>query len=348
MIEPNPLRQPLPTPPTPAAQRLTARFDRQISDRLATLNRYREILLAVFVLTSAAIMIRGFTSFQLFRDEGPLGPRTWLLSLAIGLAAAIAVAFVLDYMNDTIRTPEDVQRKLQRPILGLVPAVHDGQLPVLASAEVANDFGESFRALRTALLSAYPNPGTQVLVVTSAQPFEGKTIVAANLAMALAYGGARVLLIDAHLARPGLHRALRLANERGLAQVLGGQARVRDVIQHTQDPNLLAITAGRMPPNPSEMVSSERMKTLLANLGHGAFDWIVIETPPVLTVNHVVVLAPSAAGIICVVGAGMTRWRLAQRAVAAILSATPPSLFVVLNRVDFSTLSKRDSFQPGM
>src|SRR5204862_74782 len=106
---------------------------------------------------------------------------------------------------------------------------------------------------------------------------EGKTTTAANIAMALAYGGSRVLLTDADMRRPGLHRPLRLTNERGLSQVLIGQARVRDVIQRTVDPNLLAITAGRTPPNPSELLSSERMKTLLTNLAHGPFDWIIID-----------------------------------------------------------------------
>ena len=173
-------------------------------------------------------------------------------------------------------------------------------------------------------MSKYTEPGTKVLVVTSAQPLEGKTIVAANLAMALAYGGARVLLIDADMRRPGLHRPLRLTNERGLSQVLNGQARVRDVIQRTVDPNLLAITAGRTPPNPSELLSSERMKTLLANLAHGAFDWILIDTPPVLAVTDAVILAPSVAGVVYVIGAEMTRRRLAERALATILVGQSP------------------------
>jgi capsular exopolysaccharide synthesis family protein len=118
--------------------------------------------------------------------------------------------------------------------------------------------------------------------------------------------------------------------------VLTGQARVRDVIQRTVDPNLLAITAGRVPPNPSELLSSERMKTLLTNLAHGAFDWIVIDTPPVLAVTDAIILAPSVAGIIYVIGAEMTRRRLAERALATILSANPRTVCAVLNKVDFS------------
>ena len=264
------------------------------------------------------------------------GRRTWLLSLAVGLVLAIGVAFGLDYMNDTIKTPEDVARRLKMPFLGLVPSVRGNKHPVLASSHVPHDFGEAFRTLRTALISKYYGDGTKVMLVTSAQPLEGKTTTACNLAMALAYGGARVLIIDGDMRRPGLHRPLRLTNDRGLSQVLIGQARVRDVIQRTVDPNLLAITAGRTPPNPSELLSSERMKTLLTNLSHGPFDWIIIDTPPVLAVTDAVILARNVDGVTFVVGAEMTRRRLAGRALETILSSHPKMVAVVLNKVDFA------------
>ncbi|PYR47342.1 MAG: hypothetical protein DMF89_19190 [Acidobacteria bacterium] len=266
----------------------------------------------------------------------PTGRRTWLLSLAVGLAIAVAVAYGLDYMNDTIKTPEDVTRRLKLPFLGLVPSVRGDKHPLLASSRVPHDFGESFRALRTSLVSKYPGAGTKVLLVTSAQPLEGKTTTAANVAMALAYGGSRVLLIDADMRRPGLHRPLRSTNERGLSQVLIGQARVRDVIQRTVDPNLLAITAGKTPPNPSELLSSERMKTLLTNLSHGPFDWIIIDTPPVLAVTDAVILAPWVSGVTFVIGAEMTRRRLAERAVETVMQTRPKYAAVVLNKVDFA------------
>jgi capsular exopolysaccharide synthesis family protein len=172
-------------------------------------------------------------------------------------------------------------------------------------------------------------------VFTSAQPLEGKTTAAVNVAMALAFGGARVLLVDGDMRRPGLHRPLRLTNERGLSQVLTGQARVRDVIQRTVDPNLLAITAGRTPPNPSELLTSERMRTLLTNLVHGPFDWIIIDTPPVLAVTDAVVVAPLVSGVVFVVGAEMTRRRLAERALETVLSTRPKQVSILLNKVDF-------------
>ncbi|HZT76382.1 MAG TPA: polysaccharide biosynthesis tyrosine autokinase [Vicinamibacterales bacterium] len=266
----------------------------------------------------------------------PTGRRTWLVSLGIGLVLAIAVAYGLDYMNDTIKTPEDVTRRLKMHFLGLVPSVRGDKHPLLASARVPHDFGESFRALRTSLLARFPGPGTKIIVVTSAQPLEGKTTTAANIAMALAYGGSRVLLIDADMRRPGLHRPLRLTNERGLSQVLVGQARVRDVIQRTVDPNLLAITAGHPPPNPSELLASERMKTLLTNLAHGPFDWIIVDTPPVLAVTDAVILAPLVAGVVFVIGAEMTRRRLAERAIETVAQTQPKFTAVVLNKVDFA------------
>jgi capsular exopolysaccharide synthesis family protein len=266
----------------------------------------------------------------------PGGRRTWLVSLAVGFVLAIAVVFGLDYMNDTIKTPEDVSRRLKLPFLGLVPAVRGDKHPVLTSSHVPHDFGEAFRSLRTALVGRFPGEGTRIITVTSAQPLEGKTTTAANIAMALAYGGSRVLLIDADMRRPGLHRPLRLTNERGLSQVLIGQARVRDVIQRTVDPNLLAITAGKTPPNPSELLASERMKTLLSNLSHGPFDWIVIDTPPVLAVTDAVILAPQVTGVTFVVGAEMTRRRLAERAIETIAASHPRMTAVVLNKVDFA------------
>ncbi len=276
------------------------------------------------------------------RAEVPTSPttagsrRTWFMALFFGFVAAIGVVFGLDYMNDTVKTPEDIARHLKIPFLGLIPSVRGDQHPLLTSSHVPHDFGESFRALRTSLISRFQTDGVKVLAVTSAQPLEGKTTTAVNIAMALAYGGSRVLLIDADMRRPGMHRALRLTNERGLSQVLTGQARVRDVIQRTVDPNLLAITAGKTPPNPSELLASERMKTLLTNLAHGPFDWILIDTPPVLAVTDAVVLAPAVTGTVFVIGSEMTRRRLAERAVETIRSSHPRQVAAVLNRVDFA------------
>jgi capsular exopolysaccharide synthesis family protein len=173
------------------------------------------------------------------------------------------------------------------------------------------------------------------VAVGSSQPLEGKTTTAVNIAMALAVSGARVLLIDADMRRPSVHKALRMSNDRGLSQLLAGQARMREVVQRTHDPNLLAITAGRTPANPSELLASDRMRALLSGLETGPFDWIIIDTPPVLAVTDAVILAPLVHAVTFVIGAEMTRWRLAERAVETLLGSNPRQVVAILNKVNF-------------
>ena len=247
---------------------------------------------------------------------------------------ATAAAFGLDYLDDTVKTPEDVSRRLKLRFLGLVPVVRGDRNPLL-SGPVPHDFSEAFRALRTALVSQTEQDGPRLIGFTSAQPLEGKTTTATNVAMALAVSGARVLLIDADMRRPNVHKTLRLNNDRGLSQLLAGQARMREVVQRTHDPNLLVITAGRTPSNPSELLSSERMRALVAGLETGPFDWVLIDTPPVLAVTDAIIVAPLVSAMTFVIGAEMTRWRLAERAAQMILDAHPRAVLAVLNKVDF-------------
>ncbi|HJU44962.1 MAG TPA: polysaccharide biosynthesis tyrosine autokinase [Vicinamibacterales bacterium] len=274
------------------------------------------------------------------RAEVPAAPfapnhrRDWLYAVALGLALGLGIAFGIDYLDDTVKTPDDITRRLRLKFLGLVPIV-PGERHPLISGPVPHDFGEAYRSIRTALAAQLPGTGPRVIAVGSSQPLEGKTTTAVNIAMALAVSGARVLLIDADMRRPSVHKALRMANDRGLSQLLAGQARMREVVQRTHDPNLLAITAGRTPANPSELLASDRMRALLGGLETGPFDWIVIDTPPVLAVTDAVILAPLVHAVTFVIGAEMTRWRLAERAVETLLSSNPRQVVAVLNKVNF-------------
>jgi polysaccharide biosynthesis transport protein len=268
---------------------------------------------------------------------GPFTPnvsRAWMMALLFGLGLGVATAFTIDYLDDTVKTPEDVTWRLKLHFLGLVPKVRGERHPLL-SGPVPHDFGEAFRALRTALVASSHDPATQVIAITSAQPLEGKTTTAVNMALALAIGGARVLLIDADMRRPSLHKALRLPNDQGLSHLLVGEARMREVVQRTGDPNLLVITAGRTPPNPSELLGSDRMRAFVQQLGVGPFDWVIIDTPPVLAVTDAVILAPLVSSVTFVLGAEMTRWRLAERAIETLQAGHPQIVHAVLNRVDF-------------
>ena len=274
------------------------------------------------------------------RAEVPGGPftpnvnRAWMMAMLFGLGLGIAAAFGIDYLDDTVKTPEDITWRLKLHFLGLVPKVRGERHPLL-SGPVPHDFGEAFRALRTALVASNTGTSTRIVAITSAQPLEGKTTTAVNIALALAIGGARVLLIDADMRRPSLHKALRLPNDKGLSHLLVGESRMREVVQRTGDPNLLVITAGKTPPNPSELLGSDRMKAFVQQLGVGPFDWVIIDTPPVLAVTDAVILAPIVSGVTFVLGAEMTRWRLAERAIDTLQAGHPQFISAVLNRVDF-------------
>lgn len=259
--------------------------------------------------------------------------RNFLLGGLAGILLAIGLVLAIDYLDDTVKTPEDITRRLKLPFLGLVPAVKGNTHPLL-SQEVPHEFGEAFRALRTSLVFSSGSEGTRVIALTSAQPLEGKTTTACNMAIALAYGGSRVLLIDADMRRPSVSRTLGIENTIGLSHLLTGQATARQAIRRTNVQNMWVMTAGLTPPNPSELLASERMKTLISNVQNGPFDWVLIDTPPVLAVTDAVIIAPWVAGVVFVIGSEMTQRRLAERAVETLMTSRPHILGAVLNRVD--------------
>ena len=269
----------------------------------------------------------------------PYTPNTsqdWLTAVAAGLFFAFGLVGVVEYLDDTVKTPDDVTRRLHLPLLGLVPAVRAESLS-LASTAVPPDFGEAFRSLRTALVFTSDSSSSRMIGVTSTQPLEGKTTTAVNLSLVLAVGGARVLLIDADMRRPSVHKLLGIANSVGLSHVLVGQAKIRKAVHRTHDPNLFAVTAGQAPPNPSELLASDRMRSLLASLETGPFDWIIVDSPPVLAVTDAAILAPLLSGMIFVVGAEMTRKAHADRALEMLRAGNSAAVIgVVLNRVDFA------------
>jgi capsular exopolysaccharide synthesis family protein len=259
--------------------------------------------------------------------------RNLMLGSLAGIFLAVGLVLAIDYLDDTVKTPEDVTRGLKLPFLGLVPAVKGSHSPLL-TADVPHEFGEAFRALRTSLVFSSGTEGTRVIAITSAQPLEGKTTTACNMAIALAYGGSRVLIIDADMRRPSVARTLGMENTVGLSHLLTGQANPRQTIRRSTVQNLWVMSAGLTPPNPSELLASERMKTLIAHVQSGPFDWVIIDTPPVLAVTDAVIIAPWVSGVVFILGSEMTQRRLAERAVETLMTSRPRVLGAVLNRVD--------------
>jgi polysaccharide biosynthesis transport protein len=267
--------------------------------------------------------------------QAPFSPnlrRAVMLGTIVAFLVAIGLVLGLDYLDDTIKTPEDITR-LGLPFLALIPAVRSGRdRPTLSGH---NDFSEAIRSLRTSITLCTRQGGTIVLV-TSAQPLEGKTTTACNLATALAFGGAKVLLIDADMRRPGVHRAFGLENRCGLSELLNGQAHLTQAVQRLAEPDLWIMPAGSTPPNPSELLASGRMEALLGQVQHGPFDWVIVDTPPVLAVTDASILTQWVSGVAFVVGSEMTRRRLAERAIETLAAGRPRILGAVLNRVDVS------------
>jgi polysaccharide biosynthesis transport protein len=261
--------------------------------------------------------------------------RDLMLGAIVGLVLAVGLVCGIDYLDDTIKVPEDIVRKLHLPFLGLVP-VSKGSDARLLNAGASHEFGEAFRQLRTSLVFHMSGESTRVVLVTSAHALEGKTTTACNLAMALAMGGVRVLLVDADMRRPAVHQTLGLENARGLSDVLTGRTEMLATLQRLENPNLWVITAGGTPPNPSELLASPSMSDFMARAHDGPFDWVIIDTPPVLAVTDALILTSRVSGVAFVLGAGMTHRRLAERAIEMLATSNPPMVGAVLNRVDFA------------
>jgi capsular exopolysaccharide synthesis family protein len=216
----------------------------------------------------------------------------------------------------------------------MVPALFDkGIENPLINNGVPNNFLESFRAVRTNLLFASADEGGRSVVVTSTGPSEGKTVVSTNLSIALAQAGQRVLLIDADMRKPRVHKVFGFSQEPGLSNVLVGSAKTSEVVRTTEVPGLWVMPAGPHPPNPAELLGSKRFKDFLASLTQH-FDWVMVDTPPVMAVTDASVVAHLATGVLFVVGAEMTSRHAAARALEQLQHARAKFIGGVLNRVD--------------
>jgi capsular exopolysaccharide synthesis family protein len=266
----------------------------------------------------------------------PASPRV-LLSLVLalfgGLFLACGATFFFEYLDSRIKTPEEIETHLGLPAIGLIPALgkawHKGE-PLISNG-VPPNFAEAFRALRTNVLFSAAEKGCRVIVVTSSGPREGKTIVASNLAIGFAYSGQRVLLADGDLRRPRVHEVVAQEPEPGLSNAIVGDAKVSDAVRRTDVQGLWVLTAGRIPPNAAELLGSRRFKDLLASI-RTQFDWVIIDSPPVMAVTDPNILASMADGVVFVIGAEMTSYRIARRAVEQLTRARAVFSGGVLNR----------------
>jgi polysaccharide biosynthesis transport protein len=281
-------------------------------------------------------------------------------ALPLGLILGLAAIFFLEYMDRSIKSPEDLERMTGFASLGVIPAAGsltkqygfrygygrsgpalravDGQgdkspgIELIPHIDARSPISESYRAFRTSLLLASAS-SPKVIVITSSFAREGKTTTSANLATVLAQMGKPVVLIDADLRRPRLQKVFQGKMNLGLVNYLAANIPLDDIIQPTEVPNLSVVLSGPTPPNPSELLASDRMKHLIEEI-RGKFAYVIFDSPPVLAVTDAVVLAANADGVVLTVHGGHTPRDLVKRSAERLRQANIPVLGAILNNLD--------------
>lgn len=274
----------------------------------------------------------------------PLLSRYLLLGALAGLLIGYALAFIRFRMDTRIRTIPDVEETQNSIVLGTLPA--DKHIGRQASKDTQNSdekssfiSREALRKLRTNLRFVSIDNPPRAIVVTSSQPKDGKSTVAVRLAQVIAAGGSNVLLVDADLRRPTIANTLHVDGSLGLSGILTGDVFLDEAIQPTEEPNLHVLTAGRIPPNPSELLGSQRMRDLLEVL-KSDYTYVIIDAPPLLQVTDGALLSASADGAIVVVRSGVTRKSELSSAIRHLDSVDAAVLGTVLNQVNSKRMSK--------
>jgi non-specific protein-tyrosine kinase len=279
----------------------------------------------------------------------PIGPNVAtnvLLASLIGLALGVGAAFLLDFLDDTVKTPDDVTEDFRRPVLGTIPRIGKITDPYPARLAVMKEGSsaavEAFRVLRTNLQFASVDTPARSFMVTSSKPLEGKSVVTANIALSIAQTGRTVILVDADMRRPRQNRVFEVPNDIGLSTVLGNPAaKVEDyIVQSRQDPNLRILPAGPPPPNPPELLASKRMASLVDQLATMA-DIVVYDALPIAELADAASLGENMDGALFVMRSRRTRRGTARRAIEALTRSNIRILGVVLNGVP---LSRSDSY----
>jgi len=265
----------------------------------------------------------------------PSIPLNTILGALAGLILACGLAALLEYLDDTVKSPDEVEAATGLTTLGGVTRFHRPRSPEagLVATRHHHPVAEAYRMLRTNVQFSTLEQPAQTLLVTSANPGEGKTTTVANLALVMAQTGKRVIAVDSDLRRPTLHRMFGVENETGLTTLLlSGQPELDGCLKPTAFDNLWVLPSGPQPPNPSELLGSRRLETVLQTLKQSA-DIIILDSPPALAVADASILAARVDGTLLVVDSGRTRAGSLQRAKEALGRAKTNLLGAVLNKL---------------
>ncbi|UHQ18457.1 polysaccharide biosynthesis tyrosine autokinase [Lysobacter sp. KIS68-7] len=309
--------------------RREAETNRQLYDGL--LQRYKEIGVVGNVgANNVSVIDRADV------PEKKHSPRLVLnlaVGLLLGLFAGVLAAFLLEHLDRRVHAPKELEDEAGVPVLGAIPRLAPNETVVAASADTRSPFSESYRSVRTALQFSTEHGLPRNLLITSAGPSEGKSTTALELARNIAQAGKRVVLVDADLRKPSIHRTTGLANAKGLSNVLSGSAQAADVLQRSLDGAFDIMTSGPLPPNPPELLAGDGMSTLLAEL-QARFDVIVIDGPPVLGLADAPLLANVAEATILVAAAEQTRRDSIRHAIRRLRASHAHVLGALLTRFD--------------
>lgn len=265
-----------------------------------------------------------------------------ILGFIMGLIISMGVAFVIEYFDTSIKGIDDIEKFLKIPILTSIPSirakvkkgeVEEIEKRLITHYKPRSPISESYRSLRTNLQFASVDGGVKTVVITSPAPREGKTLTASNLAITQAQAGKKTLLLDTDLRKPMIHNLFNLKKEDGISRVLTGELKLDDVLRRTDVENLYVITSGPVPPNPSELLGSKKMKTVLKEL-KDRFDIIVMDSPPMIAVTDPVVLGQEVDGMVFIIRSGKTTRDIAEKSKSNAEYARIKILGCVLNDVD--------------
>jgi capsular exopolysaccharide synthesis family protein len=302
------------------------------------LSNYEAVRLARLQNTPNVVQVEKALPPTIPIQAGPL--RNIILGAIIGLLITGIIAFTLEYMDDTLKTPQDIANVLGLPVVGYVvneSGMDKNEGTPYVSANPRSPMAETFRTLRTNLEFASVDKSLKTILVTSPGAGEGKTTVASNLAAVMAQANKRVILLEGDLRRPRVHRALGMSNQIGLSDVFRGQMDIRDVARYSKVKDLAVITSGSLPPNPAELLGSARMGQILARLVESA-SVVIIDSPP-FVVTDSTVLAAKVDGVLLVMQPGKTHAEAAKTMIAQLNRAGAHVVGVVLNRVSRKTSS---------
>jgi len=277
--------------------------------------------------------------------KAPIKPRVrlnLLLGMVAGLLLALGMAFFLEFIDDSLKSIEEVERVIRKPVYGIIPRIPDYRKEPEAARPVSanlvthyspkSPISEAFRTLRTNIHFADPDQQLTSLLITSAGPSEGKSTIVSNLALTFANTGRRTLLLDCDLRKPNVHNIFETQRDPGLTNVLMKESSWKDVLRETKIPNLYMIPSGPIPPNPTEMVGSQQMKDLI-ELFKTEFDLILLDSPPVVAVTDAAILSVAVDATLLVVELGRSRASGVNRAIDLLEKVKANLMGIITNNI---------------